>query len=127
MEINKITKKIKIFVKVIIKGKSDKKENPEIDYTVPIEVSGMDTVENVKYKVQEQEGRITSKVIHLDLHKDEKKLKNNEMLTDHNIQENDTLILKKGENENKELTEDEIQQKIYEAKEQSERLKLLNS
>ena len=49
------------------------------------------------------------------------------MLTDHNIQENDTLILKKGENENKELTEDEIQQKIYEAKEQSERLKLLNS
>ena len=87
----------------------------------------MDTVENVKYKVQEQEGRITSRVIHLDLHKDEKKLKNNEMLTDHNIQENDTLILKKGENENKELTEDEIQQKIYEAKEQSERLKLLNS
>ena len=127
MEINKITKKIKIFIKVIIKGKSDKKENPEIDYTVPIEVSGMDTVENVKYKVQEQEGRITSRVIHLDLHKDEKKLKNNEMLTDHNIQENDTLILKKGENENKELTEDEIQQKIYEAKEQSERLKLLNS
>ena len=126
-EINKITKKIKIFIKVIIKGKSDKKENPEIDYTVPIEVSGMDTVENVKYKVQEQEGRITSRVIHLDLHKDEKKLKNNEMLTDHNIQENDTLILKKGENENKELTEDEIQQKIYEAKEQSERLKLLNS
>ena len=87
----------------------------------------MDTVENVKYKVQEQEGRITSRVIHLDLHKDEKKLKNNEMLTDHNIQENDTLILKKGENENKELTEYEIQQKIYEAKEQSERLKLLNS
>ena len=56
-----------------------------------------------------------------------KKLKNNDMLSDHNIQENDTLILKKGENEKKELTEDEIQQKIYEAKEQSERLKLLNS
>ena len=40
----------------------------------------MDTVENVKYKVQEQEGRITSRVIHLDLHKDVIILKNNEIL-----------------------------------------------
>ena len=50
MEINKITK-IKIFVKVIIKGK-----NETLEYTIPVEVSGMDTIENVKYKVQEQEG-----------------------------------------------------------------------
>lgn len=210
MEINKITKKIKIFVKVIIKGKIKKGEivqtmwkpkkneggdayladaiivqikknkwyelqwyplpeeeyfqkpfnkrekdlikKPEIDYIVPIEVSGMDTIENVKYKVQEQEGRITSRVIHLDLYKDEKKLKNNEMLSDHNIQENDTLILKEGETdekcckpndmeqnknamfkkncneEEKEVAVDEcIQQKIQEAKDQSDRLKLLNS
>ena len=123
MEINKITKKIKIFVKVIIKGK-----NETLEYTIPVEVSGMDTIENVKYKVQEQEGRITSRVIHLDLYKDEKKLKNNEMLSDHNIQENDTLILKKGEtDEKKELTDDEIQQKIDDAKDQSDRLKLLTS
>lgn len=129
MEINKITKKIKIFVKVIIliEKKENENENETLEYTIPVEVSGMDTIENVKYKVQEEEGRITSKVIHLDLYKDEKKLKNNEMLSDHNIQENDTLILKKGEDEKKELTDDEIQQKIHDAKEQSERLKLLTS